>query len=79
MSIKAVRIDLPVELHQYLLTVLKSYSHGGIDPEEGMILFHTWDFVSKRAQMIELQEVTTPPAAPAAAPQFDEPQHSDGS
>lgn len=78
---KAVRIDLPVELHQYLLTVLKRYSNAGIDPEEGLILFHTWDFVSKQAQMIELVEPTPP--VPSVLPQptaiDTEMQHSDGS
>ena len=71
-GIQAVRVDLPVELHQYLVTVLTRYSKAGIDPEEGMILFHTWDFLTKRAQVIELQEVApTPPAAPAATDDAD--------
>lgn len=77
MGIKAVRVDLPVELHQYLVTVLTRYSKAGIDPEEGMILFHTHDFLTKRAQVVELQEVV--PQPPAPVPDFDEAQHSGGS
>ncbi len=65
-SIKAVRIDLPIELHEYLIAVLKRYSAAGIDPEEGMILFHLWDFVTKRGKLVEL--VTLPPVPPAEDP-----------
>ena len=73
-SIKAVRIDLPIELHEYLIAVLKRYSAAGIDPEEGMILFHLWDFVTKRGTLIELVTFppVPPPAEPVKAPQFGE-------
>lgn len=58
---KAIRVDLPPELHEYLTTVIRKYSSAGIDPEEGMILFHLWEFVAKRAVVIELEQ----PKAPA--------------
>jgi len=65
MSIQAVRIELPVELHEYLTVVLKRYSAAGIDPEEGMILFHLWDFVTKRGKLIDIATIPpTPPAIP---------------
>jgi len=80
---KVIRIELPPELHEYLLNVLTKYSRGqGFDgPEEGMVLFHTWDFLAKRAQVVELDmpKATTAPVPPAADTKFDEPQHSDGS
>jgi hypothetical protein len=63
---KVIRVDLPPELHEYLTTVIKRYSSAGIDPEEGMILFHLWDFVAKRAQVIELD---MPKATTAPTPQ----------
>jgi hypothetical protein len=62
---KVIRVDLPPELHEYLTTVIKRYSSAGIDPEEGMILFHLWDFVAKRAQVIEL-EMAKATAAPVS-------------
>jgi hypothetical protein len=61
---KVIRVDLPPELHEYLVTVIKRYSGAGIDPEEGMILFHLHDFVAKRAQIVELEMVKAT-AAPA--------------
>ena len=80
---KAIRIELPPELHEYLLNVLTKYSRGqGFDgPEEGMVLFHTWDFLAKRAQVVELDmpKAATAPVPPVADTKFDEPQHSDGS
>lgn len=64
---KAIRIELPPELHEYLLNVLTKYSRGqGFDgPEEGMILFHTWDFLAKRAQVVELEGPRVTPTASA--------------
>jgi|SRR5580658_10015994 hypothetical protein len=62
---QAIRVDLPPELHEYLLNVLTKYSRGqGFEgPEEGMILFHTWDFLAKRATVVELEmpKATTAP------------------
>jgi len=71
MSIKAVRIDLPADLHEYLTVVLKRYSGAGIDPEEGMALFHLWEFVTKRAKLVELVEVPPTAASPASADDAD--------
>lgn len=68
-NIKAVRIDLPIELHEYLVAILKRYSAAGIDPEEGMILFHLWDFVTKRGKLTELVlDPPTPPVEPIQVP-----------
>jgi len=64
---KVIRVDLPPELHEYLTTVIKRYSAAGIDPEEGMILFHLHDFVAKRAQIVEL-EMAKATAAPSRVP-----------
>jgi|SRR5208282_2844948 len=63
---KAIRIELPPELHEYLLNVLTKYSRGqGFDgPEEGMVLFHTWDFLAKRAQVVELEGPRVATTAP---------------
>jgi len=68
MSIKAVRIDLPADLHEYLTVVLKRYSGAGIDPEEGMALFHLWDFVTKRAKLVELVEIPAGNPNPQSRP-----------
>ncbi len=58
---KAVRIDLPTDLHEYLTVVLKRYTAQCFsDPEEGLALFSLWDFVTKRAKLVELGEVPTP-------------------
>lgn len=66
MSVKAVRLELPVEIHEYLTHVIKTYSASGLDPNEGMILFHLWDFVTRRGKVVELEakEPFVPPQGP---------------
>ena len=72
MSIKAIRIELPVEIHEFLVHVVNSYSHAGHPPEEGMVLFHLWDFVTRRGKVVDL-EVARPPAPPES-PVFGAPK-----
>jgi len=45
-----VVIQLPDDLHEYLQLVIKRYSAGGIDPEEGQALYYLNDFAVKKAQ-----------------------------
>jgi hypothetical protein len=74
---KVIRTELPPELHDYLVSVVRQHSLAGHEPDESMMLFHLWDSVTKRAQVVELEmpKATT-------APVHQSPNgtvHSDGS
>jgi hypothetical protein len=66
---KQIRIEMPPELHDYLVSVVRQHSRAGHEPEEGMILFTLWEFVTKRAQVVE-SEITSPP--PTDSPNSEE-------
>ncbi len=65
---KLIRIEMPVELHSYLTDVVRQHSRNGHEPEEGLILFHLWDVVTKRAQVVEMGDPMTATLAPTAPP-----------
>jgi hypothetical protein len=44
-------IQLPDELHEYLLHVLKRHAGSGIDPTEGLAVFHLFDAVKNAVHL----------------------------
>ncbi len=68
---KAIRIELPVELHEYLVNVVRQHSRAGHEPEESMLLFTLWEFVTKRAQVVELEPPPPPPPPQVESPKED--------
>lgn len=57
-------LQLPDELHEYLLHVVQTYSGSGIHPKEGLALFQLWDHVSKNVTTVDESKLQRPVAAP---------------
>jgi hypothetical protein len=45
-------IQLPDDLYQFLLVVQQRHAANGIDPAEGLAVYHLWEF-TKKAQHID--------------------------
>lgn len=68
-------IQLPDDLYPYLQLVIKRYSSGGIEPEEGQALFFLNDFV-KKAQHLDdaaMREMAKGEVAPDVATRLAQP------
>jgi hypothetical protein len=68
---RQIRIELPPELHEYLVSIVRQHSRAGHEPEESLILFHTWEFVTKRAQVVDVEEPSSPPPLVPNTPEED--------
>jgi hypothetical protein len=51
-------LQLTDDLHDYLVHVLKNYSASGINPQEGLAIYHLWNAVTKDVQHIDPAKLT---------------------